>query len=550
MSNEIIAELNNSHLSVAFIPFTILEGHLTKMTEHIVSISDKENFDFFDTIIYHKHLENLIINPLKNKKNNPAFLKIYKLKNERWQNIESLNFNLQYHELKIDNNHQLKFTKHNYIVINENTNIGYFIFGFEIISLNNKGIDGFADCNFFRFIDEDDPQYKLKIFTIPNNREYQSITQTKDGFEIKFNGSEIKYSIKESDEQLDINLEHQNGRVLHLFKEKKANINLVLKNSKNKILDRWEVIAKENTIENIAINSFNIKDLILKGLYSGINEFVDFEKVKKPILLHLFNGTNNKAINHKDLEILLYRTVRIKSKIISDIEIDLKMLTTTYSNISFCALMDGASVIDLSKDLSHNAFFNKYFTSFMLALNQREAMIKLNEELSNFTYPELYEAIDDKKGNEDVVKRIKVLKNKIQFFKFKEVIHSVSFYDEISTFYKNLYSAFDIKLLLEDNEGSVKEIHDVLVQVEKNEELKKDARQSTKLNIFIAAVGCLGLFTFFKDFFPFINDCQYPRYYKIITISAIVPVIALLIYLFQNKKINRFGSKSPLIKDQ
>ncbi len=190
--------------------------------------------------------------------------------------------------------------------------------------------------------------------------------------------------------------------------------------------------------------------------------------------------------------------------------------------------------MDVSKDYSHNALFNKYFTSFILVLNQREVMIKFNEELSNFTYKELSDAkAYEVKGNDKVIKDIKDLKDKIGFFKFKQVIHSVSFYDDLSTFYKQLYSAFDIKLLLEDNESSVNEIHNVLVHVENN--IKEKARkvteikksiQSFKLNMFIGAIACLGIFTFFKDVIPFLYDEKYGPIHK--TISLIVPSFLIL----------------------
>ena len=70
-------------------------------------------------------------------------------------------------------------------------------------------------------------------------------------------------------------------------------------------------------------------------------------------------------------------------------------------------------------------------------------------------------------------------------------------------FYKQLFNAFDIKILLEDNESSVKEIHDVLIHIEHNkqEKLRKDkdrkeAIQSNIVNSILGAIGCLGLFSF------------------------------------------------------
>lgn len=539
MKTETTQQLTNkSNLSVVFIPFTFEEENLQKVIAYIKTISDKGDFDFFDSIKYHKHIENLIVNPFQKEKiNQSAFLKIYKIANNHIQKIDSLNYNAQLHELRIDDNHNLKFTNHNYVLINEFTQIGYFIFGFEVISLNNKGLVDFADCEFFRFITKEESKYKLKIHPIQEKRAYNSITNTEDGFEFEFKGTKQKSYFRTEDEQVNIKLELQNNRVLKLLKEKNKTTNLVLKDSNDKILDRWEIVSQDgiSSLKNTEINSFNISLLINQGLYSPINKYIDFNKIEKPILLHLFNESNNDYINYKELEVLLYRTIRIKSKNVSDIGLDLQLLSRTYSDVSFCVLMEGASIIDLSNDFSINGFFNKYFTAFLLLLNQREVMIKFNAELSSFTYEELLEAKASK--NDEVIGRIKELKNKIEFFKFKQVIHSVSFYDEIATFYKQLFNAFDIKILLEDNESSVKEIHDVLIHIEHNkqEKLRKDkdrkeAIQSNIVNSILGAIGCLGLFSFLKDLLPFINDRQYQIYYK--TISVFLPVFIMFFILF------------------
>ena len=541
-----------SHLSVAFIPFSFSKENLVDLTNQITTFSAHEDFDFFDSIKYHKHIENLIVNPLKllkeEKVNNSAFLKIYKIDNQYIQKIEKLNFNSQVHELRIDDNHHLKFTNHNYVVLNEFAEIGYFVFGFEIISLNNGGLVDFADCEFFRFISKNDPKYKLKIFPIQERREFNSVTNTEDGFEFQFKGTKQKNYFKNEDEYVDIKLELQNDRELKLLKEKNKTTNLVLKNSNDKILDRWEIITKDgiSSLKNSEVNSFNISQLINEGLYSSIDKYIDFNKIEKPILLHLFNESNNEFIDHKELEVLLYRTIRIKSKNVSDISANLELLNRTYSDISFCALMEGASIMDLSNDFSHNGFFNKYFASFLLLLNQREVMIKFNAEFSSYTYEELIDARASK--NDEVIEKIKELKNKIGFFKFKQVIHSVSFYDEITTFYKQLFSAFDIKLLLEDNESSVNEIHDVLVHVENNtkEEVRKEnekneAKQSKMINSILGGIGCLGLFSFFKDLIPFMNDSQYQIYYKTISFILTIFFVFLLFILifFNNSKRNK-----------
>jgi len=427
-----------THLTVTAIPFNFLKEDLEDIKNKLKALSLTGDFPFFDSIKYHKHIENFIFNPLNSSSKNEdpsAFLKIYKLKQQILTRIESLNYNFQNNYLKIDEHHNLEFTDHNYVVLNDFAEIGYFVFGFKIISLTNNGIVDFADCAFFRFINNEDQKYKLKIY--PERHECQPVSITSDGITFEFRGTQEKIFFHNESNPIEIKLERQNNRRLYLAKEN--NQFLILKDENNFILDRWKINTKGGitSYQNIEINSFNINELINKGLYSSLDNLIQFD-IEKPILLHLFNNTNREQIsNDKDLEALLYRTIRIKSNLVSHSITNLDLITRTYSGVSFCALMEGAAIMDLSKETSHADLFNRYFPSFLLAINQREAMIRLNEELSKFSYNNLENAITDK-GNNDVIENIKSIKNKVGFFKFKQIIYSVSFYDEIALLFYNL----------------------------------------------------------------------------------------------------------------
>jgi len=526
-----------THLTVTAIPFNFSKEDLEDIKNKLTALSHQGDFSFFDSIKYHKHIENFIFNPLNSSSKNEdpsAFLTIYKLKNQIVNRIESLNYNSQNDDLKIDENHNLAFTDKNFIILNEFAEIGYFVFGFEITSSTNKGIVDFADCVFFRFINDKDQKYKLKIY--PKRREYQHVSTTSDGITFEFMGSKEKIFFHNESDPIEIKLERRNNRPLYLAKEN--NQFLILKKENNIILDRWKIITRGGitSYQNIEINSFNIYELINKGLYSSLDNLIQFD-IEKPILLHLFNNTNREQISDdKDLDVLLYRAIRIKSNLDSHSITNLNLVTRTYSGISFCTLMEGAAIMDLSRETSHSDLFNRFFPSFLLAINQREAMIRLNEKLSNFSYKNLENAINDEANNK-VIENIKSIKNEVRFFKFKQIIYSVSFYDEIALFYKKLHAAFDIQLLLDDNEASVKEIHDMLVQVENNKEEKLRKEREKKENLqstLLGAIGCLGLFSFFKDLIPFLNDKQYMIlndkqymiFYKIISVAT--PILIML----------------------
>jgi hypothetical protein len=543
-----------SHLTVAAIPFTFLKEDLETIKKLIKALPLEKDFSFFDPIKYHNHIEKLIVNPLNDSskiEDHQAFLTIYQLNKEKnVVKIESLHYNVQKNYLRIDENHRLEFTEHNYIVLNEFAEIGYFVFGFNIISLTNKGINDFADCAFFRFINEEDEKYKLKIY--PKSHECQSVSVNSDGITFEFEGTNEKIFFHNESNQVEIKLEKQKNRLLYLTKEK--NEHIVLKDKNNFILDRWKINTKDGiaSIQNIEINSFNLDALIKKGLYASLVDFVNYEfKIKKvaqkPVLLHLFNPTNSELIsNDEELELLLYRTLRIKSNKIPEAGEKLNLLTKTHAGVSFCNLMEGSSILDSNispneldsnKYTAHNDLFNSYFPSFLLAINQREAMIRLNEELSNFTYEELEET--DKRYNE-TLKKITRMKKKVGLFKFKQIIHSVSFYDEIAVFYKHLYSAFEIKLLLEDNESSVKEVHEILERKEKREFENK----LYWLTMFTGATGCLSIFSFLKDFFPFLIAkfpswfLQYENFFKSLSFSLPILLMLMILLFFRKNKNN------------
>lgn len=118
-------------------------------------------------------------------------------------------------------------------------------------------------------------------------------------------------------------------------------------------------------------------------------------------------------------------------------------------------------------------------------------MIHLNKKLSKFSYKNLENDLSDK-GNNDVINDIKSTKNKVRFFKFKQIIYSVSFYDEIALFYKKIHAALDIQFLLYDNEASVKEIHDMLVQIEiiKKRKREKKLKKENLQSAILGAINC------------------------------------------------------------
>ncbi len=60
-------------------------------------------------------------------------------------------------------------------------------------------------------------------------------------------------------------------------------------------------------------------------------------------------------------------------------------------------------------------------------------------------------------------------------------------------------------------------------------------------NTILGAIGCLSLFSFFKDFWQFIQDSQYAGIYKFVSVLLPVCAMTLLIWYMSGKKSYEFS---------
>jgi hypothetical protein len=230
------------------------------------------------------------------------------------------------------------------------------------------------------------------------------------------------------------------------------------------------------------------------------------------MLLHLSNS--GEIYPEHELNFILYNSLRIRAaRIDKNIAIDQDYVLSSGSGVSICVLSEGASIIDPSAD-SQKVLFNKYFPAFILALNQREVMIQVNQFSSRLTLEQLNDS------SPAIIDYLYRLKSRIEIYKFKQLFYSVSFFDELVVFYQKLQSAMNINILLEDNKECVQEIVNRLEE-EKN---RREADQKVKeadaqdkrdlwINATLTGIGCLGLFSFFKDLIPFTLDNQPSTYF-------------------------------------
>lgn len=531
-----------SHLTIAFIQFSILKEkddfkNFKVRIEELLGLEDNQ-VSFFDSYKYHKHIEKLITNTIKKENDSDsAFLKITKINPKKLIKIQKINYNEQYTDLILDNNQNLKFSNHNYLVLNEFAKIGYFVFGFEISS--KHGIKDFIESKFFRFIDGE-PKYQLMVKLKKEDFSTKEVpTYNRDmGFKFDFEdiNNEKTVYFPNNPETKEIKIEVKN-RTISLRKETKDTVDyFVLRNKENMILDRWK-INPENEIERIELHSFNILELI-KVLYHGIKlnpedtvKDLEFDPNQKPILLNLFEADYNLLNNESKLAELLQRSIRISSPRNSNKYIDENNRLSESCEIQFFMSSEGSSIMDLNVDPTKtkkiNDLFNLYFPAFILALNQRQLMIEVNKTISDFEIKKLDLLIpndENKEPDKKLIKRIEDLKKKVGLYKFRQVIHSVSFNDDIAKFYAELLSSFDIKLLLEDNESSVMEMSNIL-----NEEYrKKRDRESDFQSNLVLMFSVFGGATYLVSFPTFMESCNW-NWMLVLFLYILFPVVVFLV---------------------
>jgi hypothetical protein len=284
----------------------------------------------------------------------------------------------------------------------------------------------------------------------------------------------------------------------------------------DKSFKKYAMLTGNEETEITADNKLTIQDVI----ESSFRDLCPHIKLRydRPMLLQLSNS--GEIYPEHELNFILYNSLRIRAaRIDKNIAIDQDYVLSSGSGVSICVLNEGASILDPSAD-SQKVLFNKYFPAFIIALNQREVMIQISQFASMLTY----EQLDNSDRNN--IRYLKKLKSRIENYKFKQLFYSVSFFDELFVFYQKLQSAMNINNLLKDNMECVNEI---FARLEADAQEKRDLW----INATLTGIGCLGLFSFFKDLIPFTLDNQpstyfgkFSNYYKVF--SSLSPFIVFV----------------------
>jgi hypothetical protein len=147
---------------------------------------------------------------------------------------------------------------------------------------------------------------------------------------------------------------------------------------------------------------------------------------------------------------------------------------------------EGALIIDRTTTFKemHN-IFNKYFPAFIIALNQREIMMKVARIISEIP------GLEIEKNSPIFIEKLSELRKLIHILQLKQVFYSISNFNEVACFYKELQIKFNLELLLNDNKDSIDSIHGIL----DSENSKKEKLRNQKIENFVLLITIIGGFT-------------------------------------------------------
>ena len=289
-------------------------------------------------------------------------------------------------------------------------------------------------------------------------------SDNKNKFELCWNNNLIKTEIEKIEER------NRSGKVPKDIIE----IN-------NQKIDEYNKLLIVSPSQKIDIKM--LVDKLLEQLNPSVNisKIFNFEEKIKPYILHLSNfqaANESKIFNveNKDVIRSVYRMIRIPGA--ENIEIN------ELSNLNFVSpdlysqqfiLNEGAMVIEgipISSDL-----LNKYYPSFLLALNQKYLFHYIQQKINELRWDEgsnKYNPLDLKELQETMI-----------YAEFSQIFTSISNYNEIDLFFKKLRDQFKIKELKEEFLDSINGISKItqIEEKEKDEKIKEiDIKKNDKNN--------------------------------------------------------------------
>ncbi len=442
-----------------------------------------------DSSKYHDYISNYISPYSENE--NSSFLKLFSFQIADLKGLDKsgqeIVFVKQFKDGKTklflgDSNLEIKFDKI-IIVLNEIAQLAYFIFEIDYKIENDNALKHISEIDFFRY-------YKPK-------------------------------------ELMDKKQKHISKYLIRTIKEKEDKEKNIITETQNIAL--YEIIR----------NYFNYIFRSAKFIYD------------KPVMLHLFSQAGKDVLSNDELINTCFKALRIP-KINKDKEVPNKPVETKLEeshaikpklaqlhypdqSIVFCTMNEGAIVIDTSSNVDTNSLVNKYFPAFILALNQREVMIKTAKDVSQIPYKNL--------NSEDSItlKKLSELRKTLNLIQLKQVFYNISIYNETELFFTELQKKFSIDVLLNDNKGSIEAIHSLLEseRISKESEAYEHLEEAQKkrdnsLGLILSLVGLFGAASAVIDLYNFYHNPDSIAFWWL-PYSVIFSVGAYLVWFYKRK---------------
>jgi hypothetical protein len=300
-----------------------------------------------------------------------------------------------------------------------------------------------------------------------------------------------------------------------------------------------------NHAEKIS-TSFTFKDIVdeILNIFIDINhpdntekgykKYLDFTVSEensssvKPSYLHLSKLQNNNL--NKEFDNLPFDILRLppkKSTSINNDEISLRPITVD-ERIRFYLQSEGAFIVE-GNEMNFKEYSNKYFLSFLFAINQRFLFQYFQQKITelNLVNSNYYDPRELRRLNANMIKA-----------EFSQVFSSISNYHEIDLFYEKFREVLNIKELKEEYLASINGLERIVSIVEKENQERKEINKNQILGFFGILIGVGEVYsgltqTVIEDM---VSDNQLKNIINICVYSVIIILLVLSFYRLVKKE--------------
>lgn len=232
----------------------------------------------------------------------------------------------------------------------------------------------------------------------------------------------------------------------------------------------------------------------------------------KPSLLHILHWKAGIDMQHRHRQ--AYQVLRVaKRQEMGAENTPLDQSNTDFissilldNSIGIYLMNEGALALDTNEEVP--ALWNKYFPTFLLAINQRQLLIHLIARImeSNIKVPILSKGdlkTDHKQDKlqqmHEAERTIEHLHTTIIQLQLKQIFYTVAHTDELNLLLLRLQERFRISELLQDIKESVGELHQILEAISDYDNWLREKKRELAINLAGLLIGALGGISTLED---------------------------------------------------